>query len=252
MDEKYMITIEHLVHCFPDGTLGIDDISLHIKKGAFVIIAGQNGCGKTTLLRHLNGLLLPTKGTVQVAGISVPDNLVQARQMVGMSFQDADSQIVGETVYDDVAFGPENLCLPRSIIKKRVGQALQTVGLTDFFDKRPHLLSGGEKRRLAIAGVLAMEPKVLVFDEPFTSLDYIGVRQVLGQIVDLHNSGHTILVTTHDLEKVVFHADRLILMNHGTIARDGTPETVLPDTEKFGIRMPCGIRKERGLESWLH
>ncbi len=247
-----MITIENLVHCFPDGTLGIDGITLNIKEGDFVIIAGQNGSGKTTLLRHLNGLLLPTEGTVHVAGVCVPDNLIKARQIVGMSFQDADSQIVGETVYDDVAFGPENLCLPVNEISKRVTRALKTVGLTDLSNKRPHLLSGGEKRRLAIAGILAMEPSVLVFDEPFTSLDYSGVRQVLSQIVDLHRSGHTILVTTHDLEKVIFHADRLILMNNGKVVRDGTPETVIPDTEKFGIRMPCQARQGKGLESWLN
>ncbi len=252
INEKHMITIENLVHRFPDSTLGLDDISLQINKGDFVIIAGQNGSGKTTLLKHLNGLLLATEGTVHVEGICVRDNLIQARQTVGMSFQDADSQIVGETVYDDVAFGPENLCLPVNEIRKRVTKALETVGLTELADKRPHLLSGGEKRKLAIAGILAMKPSILVFDEPFTSLDYPGVRQVLHQIVDLHRSGHTIIVTTHDLEKIIFHADRLILMNKGKVVKDGTPKMVLPETEKFGIRMPCQARQGKGLESWLN
>ena len=145
-----IIEINNLSHRFPDGTLGIDRINLTIQEKSFVVIGGQNGSGKTTLLRHLNGLLLPDTGTVRLAGVPVSQNLVQARQMVGMVFQDADSQIVGETVYDDVAFGPENLCLDRRKIKQRVSDALAAVGLTALAEQRPHLLSGGEKRRLPL------------------------------------------------------------------------------------------------------
>jgi biotin transport system ATP-binding protein len=169
-----------------------------------------------------------------------------------MMFQDADSQIVGETVYEDVAFGPENLCLERAAIQKRVNRALRVVGLQDLADQRPHLLSGGEKRRLAIAGVLAMEPRVIVFDEPFASLDYPGVKQVLQHILDLHRSGHTIVVTTHDLEKIIAHADRLIIMQGGKIVRDGSPAEIVGHLEAFGVREPCAYRLGLEAESWLN
>ena len=247
-----IIEIQNLTHCFSDGTLGIQEISMNVREGEFIVIAGRNGSGKTTFLRHLNGLLLPHSGTVRLGGVSVSDDIVRARQMVGMVFQDADSQIVGETVYDDVAFGPENLCLDRPEIRKRVLAALSAVGLGDFADQRPHLLSGGEKRRLAIAGILAMKSRVLVFDEPFSNLDYPGVQQVLAQILSLHLVGHTILLTTHDLEKVLAHADRLLIMGNGKILRDGPPDQVVTDAEAFGVRQPCMSRLGMNMESWLN
>ena len=247
-----IIEIENLSHRFYDGTFGLENINLNIREGSLVVIAGPNGSGKTTLLRHLNGLLSPTTGTVRLAGIPVEQNLLRARQVVGMMFQDADSQIVGETVYEDVAFGPENLRLDRSMVKKRVIETLRAVGLSNLTNQRPHLLSGGEKRRLAIAGILAMEPRVIVFDEPFSSLDYPGVKQVLQHILALHQSGHTILVTTHDLEKIIAHADRLILMHGGKIVRDGTPADIMTDVETFGVRKPCTFRLGLEAESWLN
>ncbi|MGB2930418.1 MAG: ATP-binding cassette domain-containing protein [Desulfobacterales bacterium] len=247
-----IIEIKNLSHRFADSTLGLENINLTIREGTFVIIAGQNGSGKTTLLKHLNGLLLPTAGTIRLAGLPVSENLVKARQMVGMVFQDADSQIVGETVCDDVAFGPENLCLDRNEVKRRVFKSLKIVGLLDFEDQKPHLLSGGEKRRLAIAGILAMEPKVLVFDEPFSSLDYPGVKQILKQIVSLHRSGHTILVAAHDLEKVFAHADRLVIMKEGKVVKDGIPSQLLGELETFGIREPCASRLGVEVPSWLN
>lgn len=251
MGNNNIIEIKNLSHRFSDGTPGIDSIHLKVREGEFVVIAGRNGSGKTTLLRHLNGLLLPTAGTVKVAGISVADDLARARQMVGMVFQDADSHIVGETVSDDVAFGPENLCLDREEIEQRVRAALDAVGLTDLAEQRPYLLSGGEKRRLAIAGILAMKSKILLFDEPFSNLDYPGVRQVLRQIVSLHQSGHTILLTTHDLEKVIAHADRLIFMKRGKIVKDGIPGEIIGESEAYGVRQPCASRMGMKAESWL-
>ena len=247
-----IIEIENLSHRFENGTLGLDAINLQIQKGAFVVVAGPNGSGKTTLLRHLNGLLLPTSGSVKLAGASVQEDLVRARRLVGMMFQDADSQIVGETVIEDVAFGPENLHLERHLIDERVNRSLNTVGLKDFADQRPHLLSGGEKRRLAIAGILAMEPMVIAFDEPFASLDYPGVKQVLAQIIALHQAGHTILVITHDLEKVLAHAQRLIIMQQGKIVRDGVPDEIVNDIETFGVRAPCAAYLGLEVRSWLH
>ncbi len=247
-----IIEIENLSHVFADGTMGLGDISIAIEAGTFVVIAGPNGSGKTTLLRHLNGLIPAQKGRVCVSGFQVGKNLKLARQVVGMVFQDANSQIVGETVYDDVAFGPENLCLERTLVKQKVRQALTAVGLSGVEDKRPHLLSGGEKRRLAIAGVLAMDPKVLVLDEPFSNLDYPGALQILKQIIALHRNGHTIIITTHELEKVIAHADRLIILSEGVVARDGKPADVVADVERFGVRKPCCVRMGMGIESWLN
>ena len=202
-----IIEVSHLSHRFSDGGQAIDNISLKIVKGEFVVVAGHNGSGKTTLFRHLNGLLTPNSGDVRVDGISVSSDVLRARQIVGLVFQDADSQIVGETVYDDVAFGPENLCLNPDEVQRRVASALSAVGLEHLADQRPHRLSGGEKRRLAIAGILAMESQVLVLDEPFANLDHSGMKQVLSRIVDLHQSGKTIILSTHDLDKTMGHAD---------------------------------------------
>jgi len=245
------IEIKGLSHCFPDGTQGIDGIDLSIEKGEFVVIAGKNGSGKTTLLRHLNGLLSPSSGEVLLDGMSVAQNPRRARRIVGMVFQDADSQIVGETVYEDTAFGPENLKLDRAVIRQRVADALAVVDLERLSDQRPHVISGGEKRRLAVAGVLAMEPEVVVFDEPFSNLDYDGIRQVLSQMLALHRAGKTVVVTTHDLEKVIAHADRLVVLFEGTVARDGSPGALLKEIESFGVRQPCAARLGREVPSWL-
>jgi biotin transport system ATP-binding protein len=247
-----IIEIDDLTHRFADGTVGLDGVTLEIEAGAFVVIAGANGSGKTTLLRHLNGLLMPTSGSVRVAGVCVQDNPLKSRVIVGMVFQDADSQIVGETVRDDVAFGPENIRLDRVEIDRRVGEALSATGLMHLADKRPHFLSGGEKRRLAIAGILAMRPRVIVFDEPFANLDYPGVRQVLDQILRQHRAGCTIIVTTHDLEKVLAHADRLIFMREGRIEGDGPPPALIARAEAYGVRHPRAVHFGLEALSWLN
>jgi biotin transport system ATP-binding protein len=246
-----IIEIDNLTHRFADGTVGLDGITLQIQAGAFVVIAGANGSGKTTLLRHLNGLLLPTSGSVRVAGVCVRENPIQARVRVGMVFQDADSQIIGETVRDEVAFGPENLRLDRVEIDRRVSDALAATGLMHLVDKRPHLLSGGEKRRLTIAGILAMQPQVIVFDEPFASLDYPGVRQVLDQMIRQHRAGCTIIVTTHDLDKVLAHADRLVFLRDGRIEDDGPPPALVARAESCGVRSPRAAYLGVEALSWL-
>ena len=247
-----IIEIENLSHRFADGTMGLDHIDLNIEAGDFTVIAGSNGSGKTTLLRHLNGLLRPDTGEVRVAGVPVLDNLLATRQLVGMVFQDADSQIIGETVAEDVAFGPENLKLPREEIERRVDAALAAVRLENRRHHLPQTLSGGEKRRLAIAGVLAMHPRILVFDEPFANLDYPGVLQVLEQIVGLHQKGGTVVITTHDLEKVLAHADRLVFMAAGRVVEDGPPGRVVAGAERFGVRLPCMAQMGRPVASWLN
>jgi biotin transport system ATP-binding protein len=247
-----IIETSHLSHRFADGTTGINDVTLTFNEGEFAVIAGANGSGKTTLLRHMNGLLLPSTGSVTVGGKSVKKDPLAARQLVGMVFQDADSQIVGETVYDDVAFGPENLALARQEIDRRIRRALDAVELGGFEDKRPHHLSGGEKRRLAIAGVLAMTPRVLLMDEPFSNLDYLATCRVLHQIIDLHRHGHTIIISTHDLEKVIAHAQRLVVMAHGRVVKDGSPADVVSGIERYGIRSPCTVQLGRGIRPWVN
>jgi biotin transport system ATP-binding protein len=247
-----IIQTSHLYHRFGDGTQGIDDVTLTFNEGEFTVIAGANGSGKTTLLRHLNGLVFPDSGTVTVCGKSVKADPLAARQQVGMVFQDADSQIVGETVYDDAAFGPENQLLDRQQINQRVNQALAAVDLSGFENRRPHHLSGGEKRRLAIAGVLAMAPRVLLMDEPFSNLDFPATCRVLNHILDLHKKGHTIIITTHDLEKVVAHAQRLVVMAKGRIVQDGMPAEVINGIERYGIRPPCSVQLGRGIRPWVN
>ena len=246
-----IIDIDKLSFRYPDGTLGLDRISLRIERRTLVVIAGPNGSGKTTLLKHLNGLLRPQSGSVKIDGVDVAKDTPRARRLVGMIFQDADSQIVGETVFADVAFGPENLSLPAAEVDARVVAALGTVGLTALADQTPQALSGGEKRRLSIAGVLAMHPQIVVFDEPFAGLDYLGIRQVLREMLRLQEAGHTLVVATHDLEKIIYHADRLIVMNDGRVVKDGPPAVIIGEVESFGVRAPCVSRLGLEAESWL-
>jgi biotin transport system ATP-binding protein len=229
----------------------LQGVSFSIEAGEFLVICGPNGSGKTTLLRHLNGLLTPTRGTVRVAGFDTVQHGVQVRQLVGMVFQDADCQIVAETVAEDVAFGPENLGLAADEVAFKVKQALSAMGIQDLGQKPIHRLSGGEKRRVAIAGVLAMEPRVIVFDEPFASLDYSGVQQVLREILKLHRRGHTIVVTTHDLEKVIAHAERLAILFQGSLQVLSSPQDLLSELPKFGIRPPCYALLGGRVLSWL-
>jgi biotin transport system ATP-binding protein len=246
-----ILETHQLGHRYGNEHWGIQDITLRISPGAFVVLAGANGSGKTTLLKHLNALLSPDTGWVKVAGFDVSQNPAMARRHVGMVFQDPDAQIVGETVAEDLAFGPENLGLSRAEIKIRVDAAANLLGLTNFMDRRPHELSGGEKRRLAIAGVLAMEPLVMVLDEPFANLDWPATRQVLESILKLQVAGKTVIVSTHDLEKILAHAHRLLIMEKGRIVLDGDPKTLADITEPYGVRTPCSVRMGKGLSSWL-
>ena len=246
-----IIAIDNLSYRYPDGTVGLDRVTLSVSKGTLLVITGPNGSGKTTLLKQLNGLLPHQSGSVRIDGKEVAEDLRRARQRVGMIFQDADNQIVGETVAADVAFGPENLRLPPGEISSRVEEVLRSLGLGSLAEQSPYALSGGEKRRLTIAGVLAMAPEIVVFDEPFASLDYTGTRQVLQEMVRMKNAGKTLLVTTHDLEKILPHADRLVVMQAGRIVRDGLPARIVKDLEAFGVREPCASRLGMAVESWL-
>ncbi|HBE78210.1 MAG TPA: ABC transporter ATP-binding protein [Firmicutes bacterium] len=246
-----ILTTQNLTHTFPNGFTAINDINLAIQAGEFIIIAGTNGSGKTVLMQHFNGLLLPTEGRVLVEGEPVTKDLTSARKKIGLIFQNSDNQIVGQTVAEDVAFGPENLRLPRAEVASRVKEALDAVDLSELANQPPHTLSGGQKRKLAIAGVLAMKPQVIVFDEPFTGLDYPGVLQVLKQIVTLHQKGHTLILVTHDLDKVLAHAGRLIIMEKGRIVKDGHPNDLIEKVEAYGIHKPFGENRSITTMTWL-
>ncbi len=235
-----LLQVCHLFHEFPNGFLGLNDVSLTIGRGEFIVLAGPNGSGKTLLMRHLNGLLRPSSGEVKLDGIDIVNDLADARRRIGLVFQEADAQIVGQTVGRDAAFGPENLKLERTEINRRVGEALEAAGLTGFENRRPHTLSGGEKRRLAVAGVMAMRPELLVLDEPFTGLDWPGSAALIEVLLGLNAAGSAILVITHDLEKLLAHAGRLILMKEGGIHADGHPCNLLDALGAMGVRRPHG------------
>lgn len=235
-----LIQVRDLSHRFPDGSLGLDGVSADIYSGDFIVLAGSNGSGKTLLMRHLNALARPSSGDVLLRGISVSKDPALSRRSIGLVFQDADSQIVGETVERDVAFGPRNLKLDEDEISLRVKESLRLTGLEGLEQRRPHSLSGGEKRRLSVAGVLAMHVEVLVLDEPFTGLDWPGSADLIEVLLALHAQGVTILLITHDLDKVLAHANRLLLMSHGRILEDDHPRVLLDKLEALGLRCPHG------------
>ena len=232
-----MIETRNLVHRYGDEA-ALDGVSTRIDDGEFVVVAGPNGSGKTTLVRHFNGLLEPDGGTVEVDGTDVLADLVAARAQVGMVFQNPRDCFVAATVAADVAFGPENLGLPRADIDERVEKALAAVELEGYGEKRIDHLSGGERARVAIAGALAMEPSHLVLDEPFTGLDWPARESVLDRLAALHDAGTSVVVVTHDLRDLAELADRVMVMVEGHIAQSGRPSAVLPELEEWGIRRP--------------
>jgi len=247
-----MIEIKNLHHRYPDGTHALKGIDLRISQGEFLLICGSNGSGKTTLMRLISGLFTPTNGSIRIASPTATDAPHGARPFIGMVFQDADSQIVGETVREDVSFGPENLGLPPDKVAESVNWALRLMGLEAISEKPCYLLSGGEKRRLAIAGVLAMGPDIILFDEPFSHLDYPAIREVLRHMITLHQKGHTLVVTTHDVEKVIAHVDRVAIIHKGELKAAGPPDNMVTELSRFGIRPPCYALLGQERISWLN
>ena len=246
-----MIEIENLHHYYPDGTHALKGINLNIPDGEFLLICGPNGSGKTTLIRLIGGLMKPTSGFIRLNSPDPGRTGQNVQPFVGMVFQDADSQIVGETVTEDVAFGPENQGLPADQIQERVAWAMRVMGLEKISEKPCYLLSGGEKKRLSIAGVLAMKPNIILFDEPFSHLDYPGTREILRHMVELHRQGRTLVVTTHDVEKVVGHVDRVVVVEQGELKAAGPPEAVIPILSRYGVRPPCYAISGTARVSWL-
>ncbi|MDZ4170055.1 MAG: ATP-binding cassette domain-containing protein [Coriobacteriia bacterium] len=243
-----MIRFDGVSYTYAQGSVdrrAVDDVSLTVDEGELVALVGANGSGKSTLARLGNGILLPTEGSVKVDGIDTRERS-RARELhtrVGIVFQSPDDQIVSTSVEDDVAFGPENLCLPREEIRARVDQALATVGLTGLEQREPHLLSGGQKQRLALAGALALGPRYLILDEPTSMIDPQGRDDVLSIVDDLRESGHGILLVTHDLAEA-YRADRVVVMARGAVAFSGAPSELYEsiDADAVGIEVPSLIR----------
>jgi len=232
------ISVEHLAYAYPgvDNTPGVavfEDLNLQIEEGSFVAVLGGNGCGKSTLAKHFNAILLPSGGKVYVCGMDTSDEqkLISIRRRVGMVFQNPDNQIVANVVEEDVAFGPENLGIASPAIRHRVDLALKQVGMYEYREHAPHLLSGGQKQRIAIAGIIAMEPKCIVLDEPTAMLDPKGRREVVETIERLNREkGITVVLITHHMDEAA-RAQRVVVLSNGTVAADGTPRQVFSQVE---------------------
>lgn len=238
----------------PVITKGVEGVNLEIFQGEFVALVGHNGSGKSTLAKLLNALLLPRSGKVEVFGMDTADkkNLFEIRKSVGMVFQNPDNQMVASIVKEDVAFGPENIGIPQKEIVTRVNEALEAVGMTEYADRSPHKLSGGQKQRIAIAGALAIQPKVLVLDESTAMLDPLGRREVLEIAKKLNKEKNmTIILITHFMEEILY-SDRVIVLNDGEICLTGTPKEIFrkeDELNKIGLRVPRAVELARKLNS---
>ena len=233
-------------------TTALDNVTLSIEKGSFVVVLGHNGSGKSTLAKHMNAVLLPSGGAVYVEGMDTrkEELLLEIRRRVGMVFQNPDNQIVANVVEEDVAFAPENLGVPTAEIRRRVDDALAAVGMTEFTRHAPHLLSGGQKQRVAIAGVIAMEPECIVLDEATAMLDPSGRREVLDTVHRLNRErGITVVHITHHMSEAE-DADRVIVMNDGVVAMDGAPREIFSRVEELqalGLAAPDTVELLRRL-----
>lgn len=233
-----------------DAVVGVKNLSLEINKGEFVVLLGHNGSGKSTFAKLLNGILLPTEGKLTVDGIDVADEkqIFELRRKVGMVFQNPDNQMVASIIEDDVAFGPENLGVPREEIIKRVDWALETVGMSEHRERTPLKLSGGQKQRVAIAAVLAMLPDVLILDESTAMLDPEGRKEVVETVKKLNKEkGMTIILITHYMDEALT-ADKIFVMNDGSVIKKGTPKEIFADFEairqaKLELPVPAAVCK---------
>ena len=243
-----IIKVEHLAYTYPgvDDTPGVrvfEDMNLTIEEGSFVAVLGTNGCGKSTLAKHFNSILLPSGGKVYVCGYdtSDEDRLIAIRRRVGMVFQNPDNQIVANVVEEDVAFGPENLGVSSAEIRYRVDNALKQVGMSRYAQHAPHLLSGGQKQRVAIAGIIAMEPRCIILDEPTAMLDPRGRREVMETVSRLNQEKKiTVVLITHHMDEAA-QAQRVVVMHKGKVAADGTPQEVFSQVEllhNIGLAAP--------------
>ncbi len=245
-EENEIVHVDCVTHKYPDGTEGIHNMCFRVFPREIVALCGPNGAGKSTLVEHINGLMLPDVGRVKVFGLDIDKrNVSTIRKMVGLVFQDADSQLFSPTVLDDVMFGPLNLGLPLDEARKRAEWALNIVGIKEV-NKIPHYLSGGQKRLVAIAGVLAMQPKILVADEPTGDLDPSNAQMIedlLRSLRDQH--GMSVVVTLHDLDMAARLADRICIVKDGSIVAEGEPQNLLYDEkllQSAGLQLPTVAR----------
>ena len=245
-----VISVENLTHTYSVGTpferTAIRDVSVTLTQGESIFVLGHTGSGKSTFVQHLNALLQPTHGTVKIDGEDINKDKISRRDVkrrVGLVFQYPEYQLFEETVAEDIAFGPKNMKLPKDEIDERVRKAAGFVGVEEsLFSRSPLELSGGQKRRVAIAGVIAMRPEVLILDEPTAGLDPIGSRTIMENIRDYRRkTGATVLVVSHSMDDAARYCERLIVFDHGSIRMDGTPEQVFAHTEELmdiGLNVP--------------
>ncbi len=240
-----LFRIENLSHTYSDGTLALDNVSLSFTNGERIALLGTNGSGKTTLLSHLNGILKPTSGKIFFEDKPLQydqKSLLGLRRKVGYVFQDPNDQLFAPTVKQDVAFGPLNLGLPPDKVRQIVDESLKTVGMAEFTEKPPHFLSLGQKKRVALAGVLAMQPEVIIMDEPTANLDPRSTSEILHLLLRLNKEKRiTLLLATHDVDMVPLFANKLYILNKGKLVSDGTPKEIFSDTElirRVNLRSP--------------
>lgn len=233
MPENTVIEVKNLTHVYqPMGEVALKNVNLTVKEGEFIAIIGQNGSGKTTLIKHLNGLLKATKGEVIVGGKLITDQKVSdLAHFIGYVFQNPEHQIFAETVEEEVAFGPKNLGFPSEKIKEMVDKSLDSLGLSHHRESMPFMLGRGEMQRLAVASILAMDPKVLIIDEPTTGLDWRECVRVLDLVKQLNEKGHTIIMTTHNMSIVSLYAKRVAVLRLGKKILDGPTNEVFRKTE---------------------
>jgi cobalt/nickel transport system ATP-binding protein len=241
--ETLAIQIEQLTYAYPNGQLALAQVDLAIQPGESIGLVGPNGAGKTTLFLCLSGVLVPAEGKLTVCGLHLyeADHRRQVPGKVGIVFQNSDDQLFNASVFDDVAFGPLNLGLPEDAVRQRVKEALHEVGLDGFEERVPFHLSGGEKRRVALAGILAMQPEVLLLDEPSSHLDPRGRRELIKLIQQL---GNTKLIASHDLELILATCERAVVLDRGRIVGDGPVRRVLADQalmEAHGLEVPHSL-----------
>jgi len=239
-----VVETNDITYEYPDGTKALEKVNFKVDQGKIVALLGPNGAGKSTLFLHFNGILRPSSGSVDIDGEIVnyeKKDLMRIRQKVGIVFQNPDDQLFAPTVLEDVAFGPMNMGLAKEEVEKRVEEALSRVGMEGFEKKPPHHLSGGQKKRVAIAGILAMKPKIMVLDEPTSGLDPKGASQILRLLYKLNQEGMTIVISTHDVDLVPLYASKVYIISEGKIIKEGTASKVFEDVKTIrgaNLRLP--------------